>query len=148
MDAGKGGEIQKIGEFCMVFSELPNMSEPNTDFGATAIGGNGNAGGNAGTGAAAPAAAATAVGGLAPSALNTAQTAGPRPQGNGMRQNLNGGGGTWPANASASAPSSGPGGGFLRGSAPIAKGAGKRDPRKKWLCIFSTAQERKKIIKK
>jgi len=24
---GKGGEIQKVGEFCMSFSELPNMSE-------------------------------------------------------------------------------------------------------------------------
>lgn len=28
---GKGGEIQKIGEFCMVFAELPNMSEPNPE---------------------------------------------------------------------------------------------------------------------
>lgn len=25
---GKGGEIHKIGEFCMVFSETPNLSEP------------------------------------------------------------------------------------------------------------------------
>lgn len=25
---GKGGEIHKVGEFCMVFSEVPNMSEP------------------------------------------------------------------------------------------------------------------------
>jgi len=29
--AGKGGEMLKIGEFCMVFSELPNMSEPNSE---------------------------------------------------------------------------------------------------------------------
>ncbi|KAM5152964.1 SOSS complex subunit B2 [Mantella aurantiaca] len=30
--SGRGGELQKIGEFCMVFSELPNFSEPNSDF--------------------------------------------------------------------------------------------------------------------
>ncbi|XP_072274957.1 SOSS complex subunit B2 [Pyxicephalus adspersus] len=30
--SGRGGEIQKIGEFCMVYSELPNFSEPNPDF--------------------------------------------------------------------------------------------------------------------
>ncbi|KAM4697810.1 SOSS complex subunit B2 [Rhinophrynus dorsalis] len=29
--SGRGGELQKIGEFCMVYSELPNFSEPNTD---------------------------------------------------------------------------------------------------------------------
>lgn len=29
---GKGGDIIKIGEFCMAFSELPNMSEPNAEF--------------------------------------------------------------------------------------------------------------------
>ncbi|XP_013379957.1 SOSS complex subunit B2-like [Lingula anatina] len=29
---GKGGEIQKIGEFCMPFLETPNMSEPNPEF--------------------------------------------------------------------------------------------------------------------
>uniref|UniRef100_K7G104 SOSS complex subunit B2 n=2 Tax=Pelodiscus sinensis TaxID=13735 RepID=K7G104_PELSI len=28
---GRGGELQKIGEFCMVYSELPNFSEPNSD---------------------------------------------------------------------------------------------------------------------
>uniref|UniRef100_A0A8D0HF89 SOSS complex subunit B2 n=1 Tax=Sphenodon punctatus TaxID=8508 RepID=A0A8D0HF89_SPHPU len=28
---GKGGELQKIGEFCMVYSEVPNFSEPNSD---------------------------------------------------------------------------------------------------------------------
>lgn len=26
---GKGGEIHKMGEFCMIFSEVPNMSEQN-----------------------------------------------------------------------------------------------------------------------
>ena len=26
---GKGGEIHKMGEFCMLFSEVPNMSEQN-----------------------------------------------------------------------------------------------------------------------
>lgn len=29
---GKGGAINKIGEFCMVFSEQPNMSEFNQEF--------------------------------------------------------------------------------------------------------------------
>ncbi|CAM1294701.1 NABP2 (predicted) [Pycnogonum litorale] len=29
---GKGGEILKIGEFCLLFSEIPNMSEPNPEF--------------------------------------------------------------------------------------------------------------------
>lgn len=25
---GKGGDLQKVGEFCMLFSESPNMSDP------------------------------------------------------------------------------------------------------------------------
>ncbi|XP_025016298.1 SOSS complex subunit B1 [Tetranychus urticae] len=29
---GKGGEIQKIGEFCMSFSEIPNLSDPNPEY--------------------------------------------------------------------------------------------------------------------
>ncbi|GAB6019046.1 SOSS complex subunit B2 [Chamberlinius hualienensis] len=29
---GKGGELLKIGEFCLVFSETPFMSEPNLDY--------------------------------------------------------------------------------------------------------------------
>ncbi|XP_029559425.1 SOSS complex subunit B2 isoform X2 [Salmo trutta] len=28
---GRGGDLQKIGEFCMVYSEVPNFSEPNPD---------------------------------------------------------------------------------------------------------------------
>ncbi|KAL2081146.1 hypothetical protein ACEWY4_022999 [Coilia grayii] len=28
---GRGGELQKIGEFCMVYSEVPNFSEPNQE---------------------------------------------------------------------------------------------------------------------
>lgn len=28
---GRGGDLQKIGEFCMVYSEVPNFSEPNTE---------------------------------------------------------------------------------------------------------------------
>ena len=28
---GKGGEIKKLGEFCMLFSEVPNMSDPVPD---------------------------------------------------------------------------------------------------------------------
>lgn len=30
--AGKNGGISKIGEFCMQFSEVPNMSEPNPEY--------------------------------------------------------------------------------------------------------------------
>ncbi|XP_006147869.1 SOSS complex subunit B2 [Tupaia chinensis] len=30
--SGRGGELQKIGEFCMVYSEVPNFSEPNPDY--------------------------------------------------------------------------------------------------------------------
>eukprot|EP00794_Sanderia_malayensis_P017506 gene17506-19256_t len=29
---GRAGYLEKIGEFCMVFSEIPNMSEPNPEF--------------------------------------------------------------------------------------------------------------------
>ncbi|MCI4390438.1 hypothetical protein PGIGA_G00122490 [Pangasianodon gigas] len=29
---GRGGELQKIGEFCMVYSEVPNFSEPNPEY--------------------------------------------------------------------------------------------------------------------
>ncbi|XP_074655192.1 SOSS complex subunit B1-like [Tubulanus polymorphus] len=29
---GKGGDIQKIGEFCMIFAETPNHSEVNPEF--------------------------------------------------------------------------------------------------------------------
>ncbi|KAM4626790.1 SOSS complex subunit B2 [Discoglossus pictus] len=32
--SGRGGELQKIGEFCMVYSELPNFSDPNADLAA------------------------------------------------------------------------------------------------------------------
>ncbi|TRZ05955.1 hypothetical protein HGM15179_021152, partial [Zosterops borbonicus] len=31
---GRGGDLQKIGEFCMVYSEVPNFSEPNPEYGA------------------------------------------------------------------------------------------------------------------
>ncbi|XP_075055690.1 SOSS complex subunit B1 [Mixophyes fleayi] len=29
---GRGGDLQKIGEFCMVYSEAPNFSEPNPEY--------------------------------------------------------------------------------------------------------------------
>ncbi|NWH64338.1 SOSB2 protein, partial [Geococcyx californianus] len=29
---GRGGELHKIGEFCMVYSEVPNFSEPNSEY--------------------------------------------------------------------------------------------------------------------
>ncbi|EHB09492.1 SOSS complex subunit B2 [Heterocephalus glaber] len=32
LDTGRGGELQKIGEFCMIYSEVPNFSEPNPDY--------------------------------------------------------------------------------------------------------------------
>ncbi|KAM8794157.1 SOSS complex subunit B1 [Eudromia elegans] len=31
---GRGGELHKIGEFCMVYSEVPNFSEPNPEYAA------------------------------------------------------------------------------------------------------------------
>ncbi|XP_007525789.1 SOSS complex subunit B1 [Erinaceus europaeus] len=31
---GRGGDLQKIGEFCMVYSEVPNFSEPNPEYNA------------------------------------------------------------------------------------------------------------------
>lgn len=47
---GKNGEIQKIGEFCMVFNEQLNMSEPNPALAAQLTQGstsnNGNNGNN------------------------------------------------------------------------------------------------------
>lgn len=30
--SGTGGKLHKVGEFCMVFAEFPNMSEPNPEF--------------------------------------------------------------------------------------------------------------------
>lgn len=51
--SGKGGDIHKIGEFCMVFTETPNMSEPNQeiiqkmqDSGQNPLGNNNNNGQN------------------------------------------------------------------------------------------------------
>ncbi|XP_034648789.1 LOW QUALITY PROTEIN: SOSS complex subunit B1 [Trachemys scripta elegans] len=29
---GRGGDLQKIGEFCMIYSEVPNFSEPNPEY--------------------------------------------------------------------------------------------------------------------
>lgn len=29
---GRGGDLQKVGEFCMVYSEVPNFSEPNPEY--------------------------------------------------------------------------------------------------------------------
>jgi hypothetical protein len=116
-DSGKGGDIQKIGEFCMVFSEIPFMSEPNPDMAAQLVGG------------------ATGPGNQPanPQAVNaTTPGVGPRPPGNGRQQNLNGG--AWPS----AAPTSGAMGGngtipapFPRVPVPPSKGGGKRDPRKR-----------------
>uniref|UniRef100_G1KYV6 Nucleic acid binding protein 2 n=1 Tax=Anolis carolinensis TaxID=28377 RepID=G1KYV6_ANOCA len=30
--SGRGGDLQKVGEFCMVYSEVPNFSEPNPEY--------------------------------------------------------------------------------------------------------------------
>ncbi|XP_054754248.1 SOSS complex subunit B1-A-like [Lytechinus pictus] len=30
--SGQAGKLQKVGEYCMIFSETPNMSEPNPEF--------------------------------------------------------------------------------------------------------------------
>ncbi|XP_078287397.1 SOSS complex subunit B1 isoform X1 [Rhinoraja longicauda] len=29
---GRGGDLQKVGEFCMQYSEVPNFSDPNPDY--------------------------------------------------------------------------------------------------------------------
>lgn len=112
---GKGGDIQKIGEFCMVFSELPFMSEPNPDIATQMVGGTGGPGSQP----------------ISP-VVNSTPGVGPRPPGNGRQQNLNGG--AWPS----AAPAPGAMGGngsipapFPRGPVPPTKGGGKRDPRKR-----------------
>lgn len=54
---GKNGDVQKIGEFCMVFTEQPNMSEPNPALGGQINqqgGGNGGSNGNGGNGRPSP----------------------------------------------------------------------------------------------
>ncbi|XP_042873228.1 SOSS complex subunit B1-A-like isoform X1 [Penaeus japonicus] len=52
---GKGGDLQKVSEFCMQFSEQPNMSEPNSELVApnkplVGGGGSGSTGGGGGGG--------------------------------------------------------------------------------------------------
>lgn len=123
---GKGGEIQKIGEFCMVFAELPFMSEPNPDMAQQLVGGPGAGGGVPGNQQQQP----------QPAITPPASVPGPRPPGNGRQQNLNGG--AWPAAPVSNAPpltGPSPGGNgsapFPRGPAPPTKGGGKRDPRKR-----------------
>lgn len=117
---GKGGDIQKIGEFCMVFAELPFMSEPNPDIAQQMP--NNPAGGVQGNNNNPQSNNAT----IPPSST------GPRPQGgNNGRQNVNGG--SWPTN---NAPPQQGGNGaapFTRGPAPptATKTSGKRDPRKR-----------------
>lgn len=56
--SGKNGDIQKIGEFCMVINEQLNMSEPNPSLaqqmvgqGASTSGNNSNNNGNGNNGA-------------------------------------------------------------------------------------------------
>ncbi|KAA0194257.1 hypothetical protein HAZT_HAZT010706, partial [Hyalella azteca] len=36
----KGGDLQKVGDFCMQFSEQPNMSEPNPEYALAAAANN------------------------------------------------------------------------------------------------------------
>ncbi|XP_069938712.1 SOSS complex subunit B1 isoform X3 [Cherax quadricarinatus] len=49
---GKGGDLQKVNEFCMQFSEQPNMSEPNSELIAPnkSIGSSGGGGSDSGSG--------------------------------------------------------------------------------------------------
>ena len=104
---GKGGDLQKIGEFCLLFSELPFLSEEQT--------------GGVGGGTGGPGNQPLPVNASAPPA---------RPPGNGRQQN-----GAWPtAPISSSGPTSGNNNGsapFPRGPAPASKVGGKRDPRKR-----------------
>jgi hypothetical protein len=39
--SGKNGEIQRIGDFCLIFNEFPNMSEPAAAIVPAATNGNG-----------------------------------------------------------------------------------------------------------
>ena len=114
---GKGGDLQKIGEFCLIFSELPFLSEPIPPSDPPQIGG---VGGNQ-----------TGGPGNQPLPVNAAPPLASRPPGNGRQQN-----GAWPTTP---VPSSGPTSGnnnngsapFQRGPAPPSKVGGKRDPRKR-----------------
>ena len=113
--SGKGGDLQKIGEFCLLFSELPFLSEP---IPTEQLGGSVGPGGP----------------GNQPLPVNaTATSLASRPPGNGRQQN-----GAWPTAPIPSAgiqPTSGNNNGsapFPRGPAPAAsKVGGKRDPRKR-----------------
>jgi len=110
---GKGGDLQKIGEFCLIFSELPFLSEPIPPS-EPQVGGN-----------------QTGGPGSQPLPINAAPPLASRPPGNGRQQN-----GAWP---NTPVPSSGPTSGnnnngsapFQRGPAPPSKVGGKRDPRKR-----------------
>lgn len=51
---GKSGEVAKIGEFCMIFNEQLNMSEPNPELAAVGSGKNGGGMGPGGGGGSIP----------------------------------------------------------------------------------------------
>ena len=114
--SGKGGDLQKIGEFCLIFSELPFLSEPIPPSEPQVGGVGGNQTGGPGN---------------QPLPINAAPPLASRPPGNGRQQN-----GAWPTTP---VPSSGPTSGnnnngsapFQRGPAPPSKVGGKRDPRKR-----------------
>lgn len=109
---GKGGDFQKIGEFCLVFSETPNMSEANVND----------------TNQPGAVSCTTMPTSQLPTA--SASVTAPRPPGNGPRPMLNNGGSGWPT----STPSGGNGQAPYRGNSNNLppKGGNKRDPRKRW----------------
>lgn len=106
---GKGGEIQKIGEFCLVFSEIPNMSELNID----------------NTPLAAVPGGPVPPGSQPPAAIPP-PTSGTRPI-NGPRLALNNGG-SWPASTQSGGNGSAP---YRGNSTLLTKSGNKRDPRKR-----------------
>lgn len=88
---GRGGELQKIGEFCMVYSEVPNFSEPNPEYmalmnktGLNDQGNNMNSSGNGSGGAGADATNGNGVNSQ-PASSTTAQPGGRTSAGNGSR---------------------------------------------------------------
>ncbi|XP_072522421.1 SOSS complex subunit B1 isoform X2 [Salminus brasiliensis] len=88
---GRGGELQKIGEFCMVYSEVPNFSEPNPEYVAlmnkTGLNDQGNNVNSSGNGSGVAAADATNGNGVnsQPASSTNAPQGGRASAGNGSR---------------------------------------------------------------
>ncbi|XP_069086664.1 SOSS complex subunit B1 [Pleurodeles waltl] len=67
---GRGGDLQKIGEFCMLYSEVPNFSEPNPEYANQQNPNKSGPSQNQNEGATSSASAASASASAAPAASN------------------------------------------------------------------------------